>query len=304
MSISSDPLGEMVLTDVPPSMIPTLNVALGDVGTWMSADRRDRAAERVDGVRHAERAVAVTAGPLVRDAIPVAADGAARDAEPGAVDGDEVVDLALVLAREQVAHAAQVAGPFFADVADEEDRAGRGDLLHSGTRARRRAPRRGRGSRRRCRGRPCFVPSRFTFTSVPSGNTVSRWPAIMTVGPVPVPRRSAITLPMESMRTFRPSASSRRLYSAARTASLNGGAGISQMDCLLLERPRVVGLDAVERALDTSRSWPARSGRPAERRGPARAMQRGVDCACGAVGSSCLRAVSCCHTQVPRWRSE
>ena len=75
------------------------------------------------------------------------------------------------------------------------------------------------------------VPSRFTATSVPSGNTVSRWAETTTVGPCPVPGRSAITFPSASMRTFTsPSASSRRLYSAARAASLNGGAGTSQME--------------------------------------------------------------------------
>jgi len=36
-STSIEPLGEIVFTDVPPSMIPTLNVAFGVVGTWMSA---------------------------------------------------------------------------------------------------------------------------------------------------------------------------------------------------------------------------------------------------------------------------
>src|SRR5574338_575854 len=37
LSMSIDPLGEIVFTDVPPSMIPTLKVTLGVVGTWMSA---------------------------------------------------------------------------------------------------------------------------------------------------------------------------------------------------------------------------------------------------------------------------
>src|SRR5689334_22706876 len=84
----------------------------------------------MDRVRHAERAIAVAARPLIRDAIAIAADGAARDAQAGAIDGNEVVDLALVLAREEMPCAAQVAGPFLANVADEDDRAARLDLFH------------------------------------------------------------------------------------------------------------------------------------------------------------------------------
>ena len=64
--MSIDASNEMEFTDVPPSMMPTLNVVFGLVGTWMSAIVRDRAAERVDRVRHAERAVAVAARSLVR----------------------------------------------------------------------------------------------------------------------------------------------------------------------------------------------------------------------------------------------
>src|SRR5687767_125655 len=84
----------------------------------------------MDRTRHAERAVAVAAGALVRHPIPVAADSAARDAETRAVDRDEVIDLALVLAREEVTHATQVAWPLFADVADENDGARGLDLFH------------------------------------------------------------------------------------------------------------------------------------------------------------------------------
>jgi len=74
------------------------------------------------------------------------------------------------------------------------------------------------------------VPSTFTLTSVPSGNTVSRWPESTTTGPVSRPGRVAITLPSASMRTSRsPSARKRRCSSSARRCSLNGGAGISQM---------------------------------------------------------------------------
>ena len=75
------------------------------------------------------------------------------------------------------------------------------------------------------------VLSRFTWTSVPSGNTVSRWADRTTVGPVPVPGRSPITLPVASMRRLvMPSVSSRRRNSAARAASLNGGDAISQIE--------------------------------------------------------------------------
>ena len=39
------------------------------------------------------------------------------------------------------------------------------------------------------------VPSRRTLTSVPSGNTVSRWASTASIGPPPVPRRTPITFP-------------------------------------------------------------------------------------------------------------
>ena len=78
---------------------------------------------------------------------------------------------------------------------------------------------------------PAAVLSRVTFTFVPSGNTVSRCAETTTLGPVATPGRSPITLPVASMRTLTmPSDSSRRLNSAARSASLNGGAAISQID--------------------------------------------------------------------------
>src|SRR5688500_9223908 len=79
---------------------------------------------------------------------------------------------------------------------------------------------------------PWYTPfSRRTRTSVPSGNTVSRCAESITLGPLPVPGRSPMTFPSSSTRTLRsPSDSKRRRSSAARTASLNGGAGISQME--------------------------------------------------------------------------
>ena len=230
MSISIAPSNGIEFTDVPPAMMPTLNVVFGVRRNLDVGDPRDRAAQRVDRIRHAERAVAVTARALVRDLVAIAADRAARDAESRAVDRDEVVDLALELVREEVPRAAQVAGPFLADVGDEVDRAVRLELAFSNARATASTTASPRQSSP-MPGRRDVSPCRLTLTSVPSGNTVSRWPSISTVGPSPVPRRSAITLPTRSMRTFvRPSASRRRLYSAPRAASLNGGAGISQID--------------------------------------------------------------------------
>ena len=121
MSTSIDASPAIELTDVPPWITPTLKVVLGFAGTWMSEIARDRAAERVDRIGNAERAVAVAARSFVGDAIAMAADRAARDAEPRVVDGDEVVDFSFELFAEQIAHAAQVARPFLADVADEVD---------------------------------------------------------------------------------------------------------------------------------------------------------------------------------------
>src|SRR5512138_262262 len=106
------------------------------------------------------------------------------------------------------------------------------------------------------------VPSRFTFTSVPSGKTVSRCPASITVGPRPVPFRSAMTLPIESIRTVSPSPSSRRLYSVPRAVSLNGGAGISQIDCCWSSVHALSALmRSTARATDAGAAWDcARAG--------------------------------------------
>jgi hypothetical protein len=118
MSTSIDASNGIEFTDVPPRTMPTLEVG----------DRGDRPAQRVRRVRIAECAVAVPAAALVRHAVAVAADGAAGDPVAGAVHRDEVVDLPGELLLEQVARAAQVARPFLADVADEDDRARRPDV--------------------------------------------------------------------------------------------------------------------------------------------------------------------------------
>src|SRR5260221_8162310 len=87
------------------------------------ADLRDRSPHRESRIHQTERAVAVAAGPLERDAVPLAADTGARDAARlVAVDRDHLPDAILVLAlRQQVLDAAQVPLAFLADVADKED---------------------------------------------------------------------------------------------------------------------------------------------------------------------------------------
>src|SRR5688500_4231687 len=82
----------------------------------------------MDGVGHAEGAVAVAAGSDDADAVAVAADRLVDDAEAAAVDGDEVVDPALELVIDEVPNAAEVTGSFFADGADEEDGAWSSDV--------------------------------------------------------------------------------------------------------------------------------------------------------------------------------
>src|SRR5262245_46825512 len=81
-------------------------------------------------VRHPERAVAMAARSLIGHAISIAADRATGNAETCAVHRDEVVDLALVLAREQMPDATEIPWPFLADIADEDHRASRLDLFH------------------------------------------------------------------------------------------------------------------------------------------------------------------------------
>jgi hypothetical protein len=70
-------------------------------------------------------AVAVSAGPFERDAVPQAPDGDVRHPQTGAVDRDEAIDLPLQPFAKQVLHAAQIAEALLADRADERDRAGR-----------------------------------------------------------------------------------------------------------------------------------------------------------------------------------
>ena len=137
-------------------------------------DLGDRASHRAHRVGHAERAEAVAARALEGDAIAMAADRDVGHVHAGAVDRHEPIDLILQRRLEQLLHAAQIAEPFFADVGDEGDRARRLAPWPSSSRGRSRPSPPGRGSRRRCRALAAGCPSRFTFTSVPSGNTVSR----------------------------------------------------------------------------------------------------------------------------------
>ena len=74
MSTSIQASNGMELTDVPPPMRPTLKVVLGSRGTSKFGIVGDGAAERVDRVGHPERAEAVAARALERDAIAQAAD--------------------------------------------------------------------------------------------------------------------------------------------------------------------------------------------------------------------------------------
>ena len=115
----------IALIDVPPPMRPTLNVVRGELGTWKSAMRAIALPSAWIGIHRAERSEAVAAGPFERDAESRAADGDVRDAEPFAVDRDEPIDPVLQRLVEEALHAAQVAEPFFADRADERDRAWR-----------------------------------------------------------------------------------------------------------------------------------------------------------------------------------
>ncbi len=124
-------------------------------------------------IGHAERAEAVAAGSFESDAITVAAYADIGNAEACTVDGNEFVDLAFQAVGEQVLGAAEVAQTFFTRVSDEGYGAGVFTLASfsalmtpsTTTRPRQSSPMPGPLSR---------VPSRVTFTSVPSGKTVSR----------------------------------------------------------------------------------------------------------------------------------
>ena len=79
----------------------------------------------MNGIHRAERAEAVPAGTLERDAEARASDRDVRDAEPVAVDRHEPIDPVLQRFVEQPLDAAQIAETFFADRANERDRAWR-----------------------------------------------------------------------------------------------------------------------------------------------------------------------------------
>ena len=128
MSISNHASNGIAFTDVPPPMRPTLNVVFGFSGTSNCEIVATARPSACIGFDNAERAVAVPARPLERDAIAQAADRDVRDAEAGAVDRDEAIDLPLHAFVEEILHAAQIAEAFFADRADKRDRARRLDL--------------------------------------------------------------------------------------------------------------------------------------------------------------------------------
>jgi hypothetical protein len=123
MSTSIQASKGMALTEVPPPTRPTLKVVLG----WRDfegVDFGDGAPHGLDGIGHAEGAVAVAAGPFERDLVAVAADADVGDAEAGAIHRDELVDLSFEAVEEEALHAAQVAQAFLADIGDEGDGAG------------------------------------------------------------------------------------------------------------------------------------------------------------------------------------
>ena len=71
-------------------------------------------------------------------------------------------------------------------------------------------------------------PRRRTVTSVPGGKTVSRWATMATVSRPPIPVRRAMTFPGSSTVTSAsPAARSSPANRCPRSASWNGGAGIS-----------------------------------------------------------------------------
>ena len=72
-------------------------------------------------IHQAERAVAVSAGAFVGEAVPEAAHANVGHAHAGAIDGDETVDPALERVVEERLRAAQVAEAFFADVRHKGD---------------------------------------------------------------------------------------------------------------------------------------------------------------------------------------
>ena len=80
---------------MPPPIRPTLNVVLRLLRHLHFLDLRDGAAHRAHRVGQAERAEAVAARPLERDAIAMAADGDVGHVDAGAVDRDEAIDLIL-----------------------------------------------------------------------------------------------------------------------------------------------------------------------------------------------------------------
>ena len=132
----------------------------------------------------------MAAGTFERDAVPLAADAAVGDAvRLVAVDHQHLADTILVLALvQQKLDPAEIPLAFLADVADEQHvvlgaelpRVEGADKASSSASPRVSSPTPGAESR---------VPSRLTFTSVPSGNTVSRCADTTSRPGEPPPRR-------------------------------------------------------------------------------------------------------------------
>ena len=129
------------------------------------------------GIRTAERAEAVAAGTVERDAVPMAADRTVRDVQPSPVDRNEPIDLPLQALTEQRFHAPEIPEALFADVGHERDRARR---LHPGPLQRAHdRDEHGQAATVVADARPAqLAPTRDTFTFVSSGNTVSRCEAM------------------------------------------------------------------------------------------------------------------------------
>ena len=83
----------------------------------------------MQGIRHAERTVAVPARSLVGHAIAIAAHRSVRDAEARAVDRDKHVDRILERTAEQRADPAEIAWTFFAHRPDHQQATGERDLV-------------------------------------------------------------------------------------------------------------------------------------------------------------------------------
>ena len=134
----------------------------------------------MDRARQAELLEGVAARPLEDHLVTMAAGGLVDDAvdlEP--VDGDEAVDVGVI--AEQRLHAAEIAELLLADVADEHDIAdGREAVgVHRLDDRKQRDQSAGVVADAGATTVPSFS---LTVTSMPSGNTVSRWAATTSFG--------------------------------------------------------------------------------------------------------------------------